>query len=146
MNNFIIFFILLTVFSSLFGQENQEKSARLEVNIEGLQNNKGKVLVAVNNSEENYSEHEGEPYKGSVSKIEEKKAVVVFNDIPFGVYAVKVFHDENENGELDSNFMHIPQEPYGFSNNARGTFGPASWEDAKFEIKTDSLTISIIVE
>jgi len=146
MKNFIISITLLTVFSFLFGQENQKKSARLEINIEGLQNNKGKVLVAVNDSEENYSDHDGEVYKGAVAKIADKKAVVVFNDIPFGVYAVKVFHDENDNGELDSNFMHIPQEPYGFSNNARGTFGPASWDDAKFEIKTDSLAISIMVE
>ena len=146
MKNFIISITLLTVFSFLFGQENQKKSARLEINIEGLQNNKGKVLVAVNDSEENYSDHDGEVYKGAVSKIADKKAVVVFNDIPFGVYAVKVFHDENNNDELDSNFLRIPQEPYGFSNDARGAFGPASWDDAKFEIKTDSMAISIKVE
>ena len=57
-----------------------------------------------------------------------------------------MFHDQNNNDKLDSNFMGIPNEPYGFSNNARGTFGPASWDDAKFEIKSDSLVISITVE
>ena len=146
MKEFIISIILLVVFSFLSGQENQKKIATLEVHIDGLQNNKGKVLVALNNSEENYSDHGGEAYKGAFSEISDKKAAVIFKDLPFGVYAVKVFHDENNNGELDSNFMHIPQEPYGFSNNARGTFGPASWQDAKFEIKTDSLAISIKVE
>ena len=43
-------------------------------------------------------------------------------------------HDENGNGELDANFVGIPREPWAFSNNARGNFGPPTWEDTKFEL------------
>ena len=51
--------------------------------------------------------------------------------LPIGACAVKVFHDVNNNGKLDTNWMGIPTEPYGFSNDAMGTFGPPSFEQAR---------------
>jgi uncharacterized protein (DUF2141 family) len=52
--------------------------------------------------------------------------------VPYGEYAVAAFLDMNGNGKQDRNFLGIPKEPYGFSNDARGTVGPAKWRDAKF--------------
>jgi uncharacterized protein (DUF2141 family) len=49
-------------------------------------------------------------------------------------------------GELDSNFLGIPTEDYGFSNNARGTFGPADYDDAKFLFEQTEMTIEISVD
>ena len=60
-----------------------------------------------------------------------------------GKYAIKVFHDENDNRELDVNWMGIPKEPYGFSNDAMGTFGPPSFQQAAFEVKPGSNTTRI---
>lgn len=54
--------------------------------------------------------------------------------LPKGVYALRVMHDLNDNGELDANFVGIPSEPWAFSNNATGNFGPPSWEDVRFEV------------
>ena len=51
-----------------------------------------------------------------------------------GEYAVRVMHDVNGNDELDANFVGMPTEPYAFSNNAKGVFGPAKWEDARFVV------------
>ena len=59
-----------------------------------------------------------------------------------GTYAVTMYHDSNGNGELDTNFLRIPKERYGFSNNARGTFGPPDYGECLFEVKGDT-TISI---
>ena len=39
--------------------------------------------------------------------------------------------------------MGIPSEPFAFSNNARGSFGPASWEDSAFEVSGDTATHSV---
>ena len=55
---------------------------------------------------------------------------------------MKLFHDENENGELDTGFLGIPKEDYAFSNNASGVFGPPSYDKAKFELTAD-LTVEI---
>jgi len=58
------------------------------------------------------------------------RAVIVFRDLPAGTYALAVMHDENGNGQLDRNVVGVPTEPYGFSRDARGVFGPPKWEDA----------------
>ncbi len=64
---------------------------------------------------------------------------VHFEEVLDGEYAVKVFHDVNNNGKLDTNWMGVPKEPYGFSNDAMGTFGPPSWEQARFTVKGHTL-------
>lgn len=51
-----------------------------------------------------------------------------------GEYGVRVLHDENGNGELDSNLVGMPTEPWGFSNNATGNFGPPGWDDVRFRL------------
>ena len=51
-----------------------------------------------------------------------------------GSYAIRVMHDRNGNGQLDSNLVGMPTEPWGFSNDASGAFGPPAWEDARFEL------------
>ena len=59
-------------------------------------------------------------------------------ELPAGQYAVGIFHDVNLNNKMDNNFLGLPKEQYGFSNNARALFGPPSYEDAAFELKGDT--------
>jgi len=59
-------------------------------------------------------------------------------DLPPGDYAIRVMHDENGNGKLDSNFVGIPTEPWAMSNNAKGNFGPPKWGDAMFTLTGDT--------
>lgn len=54
--------------------------------------------------------------------------------LPPGEYALSVFQDVDGNGEMARNFMGIPKEPAGLSNNAVARFGPPKYKDAKFEI------------
>ena len=63
---------------------------------------------------------------------------MTFEDIPEGTYAVSIFHDENDNGKMDTNFLGIPSEDYGCSNDASGFLGPPKWEDAKFQLKENT--------
>lgn len=63
---------------------------------------------------------------------------LVFRDLPAGTYALAVIHDENGNGKLDSNLIGVPTEPYGFSRDARGTFGPPKFEDAALQLGADT--------
>lgn len=58
-------------------------------------------------------------------------------DLPSGEYAIRVMHDVNGNDDLDANFVGMPTEPYAFSNNAKGRFGPAKWEDVRFVLEND---------
>jgi uncharacterized protein (DUF2141 family) len=59
-----------------------------------------------------------------------------------GSYAIAVFHDTNGDGKLDRNFIGLPSEPYGFSNNV-GRRGPPNFEAARITVKEPSTTIVI---
>lgn len=60
---------------------------------------------------------------------------IIIKDIPAGRYALAVIQDQNENGHLDKNKMGIPTEPFGFSNNVIGAFGPPKFHRAQFEVR-----------
>ena len=66
--------------------------------------------------------------------------VVVFEGLMPGEYAVSVFHDRNDNGELDKNFIGIPREGFAFGNNTMGSFGAPSFQDAKVILKAEDVT------
>ena len=64
--------------------------------------------------------------------------------LPEGKYAVVIVQDEDKNGKLNKNFIGYPTEPYAFSNNVKGTIGPASFEDASFYLKeSKKITINL---
>ena len=72
------------------------------------------------------------PVQAATARVNGGRALCVFSGIPKGTYGISAFHDENENEKLDTNFVGMPIEDYCASRNARGTFGPPSFEDAKF--------------
>ena len=59
-----------------------------------------------------------------------------------GTYAIAVFHDVNGNGKLDRSFIGLPNEPYGFSNDA-GRRGPPNFEAARILVKEPTTTVVI---
>ena len=54
--------------------------------------------------------------------------------LPAGRYALSVFQDVNDDGKLARNFIGIPKEPAGLSNNVRPRFGPPKFKDAQFKV------------
>lgn len=123
------------------GAVNAEQ-VELIVQVEGAQSNTGKVFVAVLNSAEAYQDDQAEPVAQGVWPVQNKKAEGRFQ-LPPGVYAIRLFHDENNNGTLDTNLIGIPTEPFGFSNNASVVFGPPSFDKVKVEIKEGQKTLVI---
>ena len=140
----ILLLVFLTSVSDGMGQEPVEEGD-LTVIVKGFENEDGLAMIAVSNTEDDYDAKD-EPFRGNAIKISEKTAIWTIDKIPFGEYAIKVFHDEYEDGELDTNFLGMPTEDYGFSNDARGSFGPASWEDAKFLFNSEKDTVIISIE
>jgi uncharacterized protein (DUF2141 family) len=78
--------------------------------------------------------------------IENAKAECNFTDIAAGDYAVSVFHDENSNGKLDRNFIGMPKEGVGASNDAKGHFGPPKFNDAQFTYSGGQKTLTIHIQ
>lgn len=108
----------------------------------------GEMHLAIYESPEVFENDTGEKggaadgiIDGIIEKVEAGSASYSF-DIPEGTYAIGIFVDVNDNNKMDKNFLGIPKEQYGFSNNAKGTFGPPSFDDASFTLK-GSLSLSI---
>jgi len=113
------------------------------VNADNFGSNKGEVRVALFKSETGFPDKPEKAYRRIKAEIKHKKSEIHFNSLRFGVYAICIFHDENSNGKLDTNWMGIPTEGYGFSNNAKAFMGPPSFEDAKFELNSDRMNMRI---
>ncbi|PUU68059.1 DUF2141 domain-containing protein [Flavobacterium sp. WLB] len=123
---------LITLFiCSLMSAQN----VKLTVAVSGIKNNTGIVKVGLYNSDGTFLKT---TYKSLSSEIKNNEAVVTFNNLPAGEYAISTYHDENNNGKLDRNAMGIPSEDYAASNNAKGFMGPPAYKDAKFVIAKDS--------
>ncbi len=129
--------IIVVVIISLVNLEVQaQESYSLTIKVEDTKSNDGQMFIAVYDKATDFL---AKSYKSIKSKITNNGCLVTFEDVPKGAYAISIFHDENENGKLDSNFLGIPKEDYGCSNGARGFMGPPKWKDAKFELKSDKI-------
>src|SRR6185295_8341856 len=82
------------------------------------------------------------PVQAAVATIHGGAALCVFKGVAKGVYGISAFHDENDNGKLDTNFIGLPTEDYCASRDARGSFGPPKFADAKFSYTGGSKRLS----
>ena len=73
-------------------------------------------------------------FKGLELYLEPQDSTQLSTEIPDGEYAIAFFIDANGNKKLDKNFLGIPKEQYGFSNNAMGTLSAPTFEQAKFKV------------
>ena len=128
--------IFLFISFSSIAQDN----LALTVEFEGIKTDKAKLFVALYDSEENFLK---KSVQGTIVSVKNGNATAVFNNLKSGIYAISSFLDKNNNGKLDTNFMHIPKEPTAMSNNAKGSFGPPKFKDAKFTITENKTEIRI---
>ncbi len=138
-----IFYLHPLILPALYAQDSVKNSGTVILTVVGLDNDKGDVKVGLFNSAQSFSGKTKEKYGGSVIKIFGKKARCVFSNIPYGEYAIKLFHDEDGDDRIDTNFLGMPTEEYGFSNNAKGLFGLPSYDKAKFVVSSDTVRVEI---
>ena len=112
-------------------------AATLTVVVTGVTEAKGSVMVAVVAGNPGFKEAIP-PAAALMQPAQTGEMTFTASDLPPGEYAVKVMHDVNGNGKLDTSFIGMPVEPWAMSNNARGRFGPPRWEAVKFSINGDT--------
>jgi uncharacterized protein (DUF2141 family) len=117
----------------------------IHVEIGGLRNDKGQVVCDLHSSADGFPKNGDKAVAHAKSPISRGQAVCDFPDVKESAYAVAVFHDENSNGKLDTNFMGIPREGVGASNNAKGHFGPPKFAAAAFRFSGGRLELKITI-
>lgn len=129
-----IFISLLSLSSFLPLQE----TGSIHLTFTNIQEAKGQIMVALNDTK-------GEMIEGYLVPVTKTGSLnYTIENVAPGKYTMAFFHDINKDEELNTNMVGIPKEPYAFSNNARGTFGPPSLEDQTFTVKGDvKMTIEL---
>jgi uncharacterized protein (DUF2141 family) len=115
----------------------------IKVVVVGLHNNDGEVDCALFGSADGFPGDSTKAGKTTKSNIENGQAVCEFAGVAPGNYAVSVFHDENRNGKLDRNFIGMPKEGVGASNDAARRLGPPKFDDARFNYQGGSSVMTI---
>ena len=130
----------ISLFISLFISPAFAANVTVEVrNIE----KKGEMHLAIYDDADVFENDNGEKggaakgiHDGVIEDVATGTAIYEF-DLPEGTYAIGIFVDANYNNEMDRNFFGVPKEQYGFSNDAKGSFGPPSFKDASFTVSGD---------
>ncbi len=128
-----------TLFIALFAMcatAGAMAQGKISVTVEGLKNTKGLVYVTLQNSAEMFESKTDKFYKVAVINIENGERNCMFENIPAGIYAATILHDEDSNKKLTTNFIGMPTEGFGFSNNAKGKMSKPSFKVASFTVES----------
>ena len=115
-------------------------AAELVIKIKNVKHDTGTVYIAIWTNEENWPD--GEPFR-ELSSAAELDVTTVRVEIPQGTYAVSVYQDLNDNGQMDNNALGMPKEPWGVSNDAPARFGPPKWKRMIFEVGSEPFTAEL---
>jgi uncharacterized protein (DUF2141 family) len=134
--SYAILLYFIVSFGTISGQ-NQ----KLTVIVKNIQNVTNKNLfISVFNAKGNFPN--AQYLNEQILKVNNKTCTVLF-DVPYGEYAISVFHDINGNGKLDKNLFGAPKEPYGFSQNFKPTFSQPKFDDCRFVFNETNASITI---
>jgi uncharacterized protein (DUF2141 family) len=128
--------IVIAITTSAAMQQTDKIVPKLTIKITNIETIKGNLMIGVFDNEKDFTTDNY--FKSKVVKVTDKTMLISFTDIPKGIYAVAICHDENENNKLDKNFLGIPKEKYGFSNNQKCPY----FKECSFKFNQDT-TINI---
>jgi uncharacterized protein (DUF2141 family) len=119
--------------SPAVAQGRNDQAASLRLDVAALRNSQGTLNCRLFADASAFPGGEG--FRTLRVPITGAQASCAFNDLPPGTYAVAVVHDENGNGRLDKNFLGIPSEGYGVSNNRTYAASSPKWDESRFSVK-----------
>jgi uncharacterized protein (DUF2141 family) len=116
--------------------------ATLTVRVADLRNHKGQVIFAVFKSADGFPKDKNKALVWQI-KPADADTVVFTASLPPGKYAASALHDENKNGKMDMNFLGIPEEGYGVTNNPKPDYRQARFDEAVFDLPQAGATLTI---
>lgn len=129
------------ILSALFAASATAQAAELTVVLHDVRAQTGLIKVALVDSQAGW-DGQAAPVQATGAPPSGGQATFVFKDLKPGAYAVLITHDENGNGQLDTNAMGMPLEGYGFSNNPRVMRKP-TWDEARFDLAGAAASIDV---
>lgn len=125
----------LIFFSLSLTTLGQSETGKMTISLTNLRNNKGHALVSLFRDGVGYPDQPAKAFRKEKLVITDRKVTLHLEGIPAGSYAIAILHDENDDLRMNTNWIGIPKEGYGFSNNVMGTLGPPSIQKASFRFE-----------
>jgi uncharacterized protein (DUF2141 family) len=116
---------------------------KIVVQVTNFENNKGVCIVCLYDNAKAFA-GKGQPVSCATVGIMNKVANASFENIAAGTYAISVIHDANDNKKFDTNFMGIPTEGYGASQNRLPFAAAPKFEENKFSVSANTTTTATI--
>ncbi|WP_374567317.1 DUF2141 domain-containing protein [Ideonella sp.] len=113
-------------------------AATLTIEVQQVATAQGNLMVAIYDQADQWLKT---PLRGLRQAAVAGTMTLQVPDMPEGDYAVSLFLDRNGNGKLDTNPLGMPTEPYAFSNDAAGAYGPPRYEQARFSVQGDTRAV-----
>jgi uncharacterized protein (DUF2141 family) len=138
-------FLIATI---LFGlQPVLSQSIQLTVEIQNIRNPEGQIILSYYNSPETWLDEEFTDHEIKFSKESTKdgKLTVIIENLEPGTYGIAFSDDENGDDKMNSNWLGIPREGFGFSRNFKVHMRKPKWEEGNFRLEKDT-TIVINVQ
>jgi len=138
-----VFLLLLAMRPVLMAAAQQESGCTLLIHADGFRNDRGKAGAALFNSANGWPENASLSVQHLPFPIKDGKSELSFTNIPSGQYAVAMFHDEKMTQKISRNFLGMPTEGFGFSNNPKIYLHPPSYNEAAFDLRCPVTEIAI---
>ncbi|MDX2279788.1 MAG: DUF2141 domain-containing protein [Saprospiraceae bacterium] len=135
--------LFLLAFGAMLSFGQSQNKGTIKVVVYGLRNNSGQVGIRIFNKPEGFPSDGAKVLKEIFVKPANGEATFELPNWSFGTYAIGSIHDENGNKDLDKNFIGIPKEGFGTSNNPNMTFGTPSFKTASFGLNQPESTVKI---
>lgn len=120
-------------------------AGQIVVEMSGFRNDRGQMRISLFRAAKGYPGDHRRAFRKGSARIVGKRARFVFDGVPHATYAISVLHDENGNKQMDTNWIGIPKEGGGASNDAKARFGPPKFADARFLFAARQLKLKIAI-
>ena len=136
------FFILVLAFVYILQVQH---TGRIDIVIEGIEKDEGQIIINLYNNAKGFPTKPNLSYKQYAVSVKNHKCELLVEDLPFGEYAISAYQDANSNHKFDTNFLGVPVEKAGVSNNPKALFIP-SYKDAKFSLSEELIYKTIKIK
>jgi len=119
---------------ALFFQPGAQAQSKVIADVSNFVSDKGSCRACLFNSASSFKGESGDPVQCVQVAVTNKQSQVQFDNVPAGTYAIFLFHDTNNNNKMDKNFMGIPKEGYGASQNKLPFASAPGFNENKFSV------------
>ncbi len=128
-----------------FPFQTSAQTGTLKVVVRNIESYEGQLLLALYREDAGWLRDEGRFREKAIFLHEDQSGVALFEELPFGIYGLAIYHDLNANAELDKNWLGIPVEPYSFSGSPASRWRQPRFEEVSFTFRESGQEVGIVL-